>query len=327
MAFFVVVKDTTAVRTEIDNAEILSSQRELSCFQNFCSTTIRSVLIKVVLRGDHMLCQVITSSSSHLIHAHCIWICVTVFTFLLSTEGWSLCLRCLSSMQNVIDGAVRRRTLCDTTQDGKMRFSTHRMVNLLIGLLVNDPASFVFDLHRRLQCYRHISMAADLNLALPSLTSHSVGLRDGGWTSRSTSVHHSLSAALHRSWNVVIDDDCAGMRPSCSRSSALITSTMPEVTQASFDRCWSSSWNGSDRTSKIVLGDRTARLSIEVVTIVRKLRPLVRSSRSLLEIPLSYIDPVVLNVLCKGAVWHSVSNLVQTSCCYHNIWVSWRVVM
>ena len=83
-------------------------------------------------------------------------------------------------MQNVIDGAVRRRTLCDTTQDGKMRFSTHRMVNLLIGLLVNDPASFVFDLHRRLQCYRHISMAADLDLALPSLTSHSVGLRDGG---------------------------------------------------------------------------------------------------------------------------------------------------
>lgn len=49
-----------------------------------------------------------------------------------------------------------------------MLLSAHRLVDLLIGLLVNYPTTSVFDLHRRLQC--HSRVASNMGLTLPRLS-------------------------------------------------------------------------------------------------------------------------------------------------------------
>ena len=70
-----------------------------------------------------MLGQVVASSSSHLIHTHCILIGVSVFTLLLGTEGRPLCLRrhfscCITCVQEVAHVAVCGGALCDAAKDG-----------------------------------------------------------------------------------------------------------------------------------------------------------------------------------------------------------------
>ena len=70
-------------------------------------------------------------------------------------------------MQDVAH-TIRGGALCDAAEDGQMLLSTHRLVDLLIGLLVNYPTTSVFDLHRRLQC--HSRVAANMGLTLPRLS-------------------------------------------------------------------------------------------------------------------------------------------------------------
>ena len=114
-----------------------------------------------------------------------------------------------------------------------MLLSTHRLVDLLIGLLVNNPSTSVFDLHRRLQC--HSRVTANMSLTLPRLSPQraDIGLGEGGRAFCTTCVHDSLSAALLRLEDVFVDDDGAGLRPCRGCRTTLIT--LPQMAQASFD--------------------------------------------------------------------------------------------
>ena len=85
--------------------------------------------------------------------------------------------RWVASVQDVAHVSARGGALCYAAEDGQMLLSTHWLVNLLIGLLVDYPTTSVFDLHRRLQS--HSCMATDMGLTLSRLSPQGAGLGKG----------------------------------------------------------------------------------------------------------------------------------------------------
>ena len=186
-----------------------------------------------------MLRQII-AHSIHLIHTHGIGADITIFPFLLRTEGrplalWRLACFDVAPLHDVDFSAIGRRALRDATEDGEMCLAGHRrrlLEDLLVRGLVDDATTPVLDLHRRLQGHGRVA-APHIDLAL---TLDLVRSREGCRTCYSTCVVRGLAPACERLGHVGIAEQDCGLRASSGCGSTLITLRLLKMAQTSLHR-------------------------------------------------------------------------------------------